>query len=463
MDMYYWTGFSKRENSTKKPSDTGTKVEILLKEDTSIDAPSIVLTGNATNINYCYIPDFEKYYFVNSPVILANGMTQYDLVEDTLATHKTEIGNTVAQIAYSSTGYDIWKVDTRIAAKTTKTITHAADTPGAFDPTGCYIVSIVNVDSRSSAVCYYAMDQGNLRDLIDKICTDQTLQQSIQSYCSDAFDALISCIWVPISKDEIPGSNETIVVGNDVLTGITGIRISNPPIRATSVTVSIPWTYNDFRRNAPYSSLCAWVPGYGYIDLNTNDLVKETSLKFDFKVDCMTGDCSCQIIDAVDSSIIYQTVSYNIGISIPLSRYTMDVGGIINATTGLVGSATDTVIAGGLLNPAGFISGIISTIGSGVSLAVAANKREISTKGGMGGRATIAQGIDVEVLCFSVDTEDPDAASYVAAWGRPVGITHAISNHSGYVKCDAASASIAGDSFERESVNGFLNSGFFYE
>ena len=463
MDMYYWTGFSKRENSTKKPTSTGTKVEILLKEDTSIDNPSIILTGNAFNIDYCYIPDFGKYYFVGSPVILANNMTQYDLIEDCLGTHKTEIGNTIAQIAFSSSNYDIWKVDTRIAAKTTKTITHDSGTPGAFDSTGCYIVSIVNVDSRSSAVCYYAMDQSNLRDLIDKICTDQNLQDSIKTYCTDAFDALLSCIWIPFSLAEIPGSNETVLIGSDILTGITGTRISNPPVKATSVTVNIPWTYNDFRRNAPYSSLCAWIPGYGYIDLNANDLVSDTSLKFDFKVDCMTGDCSCRIIDAVDNSIIYQTVSYNIGISIPLSRYTMDVGGIINATTGLIGSATDTVIAGGLLNPAGFVSGIISTIGSGVSLAVAANKREISTKGGMGGRATISQGIDVEVLCFSVDTEDPDDASYIAAWGRPVGITHAINNHSGYVKCDGASVPLAGDQFERETVNAFVNAGFFYE
>lgn len=462
MDMYYWTGFSKRENSTKKPSDTGNKVEILLKEDTSIDAPSIILTGAPMNIDYCYIPDFGKYYFVGSPIIMANDLTQYDLVEDTLATHKTEIGNTVAQIAFSSSNYDIWKVDTRLAAKTTKTITVSSDAPGAFDSTGCYIVSVVNIASASSAVAYYAMDQANLQALLTEVCTDSNLQSSIQNYCSDAFDALLSCVWIPFSKDEIPGSNQTVLIGNDILTGVSGKLISNPPVKATSVTLSIPWTYNDFRRNAPYSSLSAWIPGYGYIDLNVNDLVKETSLKFDFKVDCMTGDCCCQIIDSVQGTI-YQSVSYNIGITIPLSRYTMDVGGIINATTGLVGSATDTVIAGGLFNPAGVISGVISTIGSGVSLAVAANKREISTKGGMGGRATIAQGIDVKLYCFSVDTEDPNDSNYIAAWGRPVGVTHAISNHSGYVKCDGASASIAGDSFERESVNGFLNGGFFYE
>ena len=462
MTVTYWTGFSKRKNSTKQPT-SGTDATVKLKDNCSVINPTIQTVGIPANANYFYISDFGRYYFVSNVTKISNAITEFNLEVDVLASYKTAIGSTSAQIAFSSSNYDIWKIDTRIAAKTTKTITHNSDTPGAFDSTGCYIVSIVNVDSRSSAVCYYAMDQVNLRDLIDKICTDQNLQDSIKTYCTDAFDALLSCIWIPFSQAEIPGSSETVLIGNDILTGITGIRVSNPPVKATSVTVNIPWTYNDFRRNAPYSSLCAWIPGYGYIDLNANDLVSDTSLKFDFKVDCMTGDCSCQIIDAVDSSIIYQTISYNIGISIPLSRYTMDVGGIINATTGLIGSATDTVIAGGLLNPAGFVSGVISTIGSGVSLAVAANKREISTKGGMGGRATIAQGIDVTVLCFSVDTEDPDDASYIAAWGRPVGITHTISNHSGFVKCDSASCSMAGSALEKERVNEYLNLGFFYE
>ena len=463
MKLRYWTGFSKRKNSTKQAAVGYTEIDVYWKEDTSIDNPSIVLTGNAINIDYAYIPDWNKYYFVGAPIILTDGSTQYDLEEDSMATHKTEIGSTVAQIAYSSSNYDIWKVDTRLPAKITKTITKSDGTPGAFDATGAYILGVSNVDSGTSVVCYYAMTQSELQSFMTQVTTDTSLKTAVQNYCADLWDAIISCTWIPVSISEIPGtSGVTVKVANANVTGVTGKKISNPPSRATNATLSIPWTYNDFRRNPPYSSLAAWIPGYGYITLNAGDVTSMTSLKFEFMIDCMTGDICCNIKDSATNYII-QSVSYNAGVSIPLSRYTMDIGGFISATTNLAGSATDTVIAGGLMNPAGVVSGAISTIGAGGALAIAANTRDISVKGGLGGRAIIAEGIDVLLYVFSVDTEDPDNANYIARWGRPVGLTHAISNHSGYVQCDNASIDIPGDNWEREAINGYLNSGFYYE
>ena len=62
-----------------------------------------------------------------------------------------------------------------------------------------------------------------------------------------------------------------------------------------------------------------------------------------------------------------------------------------------------------------------------------------------------------------IDTEDPDDANYIARFGRPVALTHAINNHSGYVQCENASVDIAGDNYERDSINAYLNSGFYYE
>ena len=457
---------SKRRNSTKVPAntDTYTEKDCTFKEPTSIKNPILLLSGNifSYTANYAYIMSLNKYYFVKDMRMVTYDTFEIELEEDSLASNKGAVGATVAQIAYSSTSYDIWKIDSRIPAKVTKTITKASGTPGAFDATGCYVVSVVNVNSASSAVCYYALDQGNLRQLVSKIATDQTMQTAIKDYCAAAWDAIIGCIWLPVSISEIPGTaSSTVYVGN-LDSGATGKLISNPPVRATSATVNIPWTYNDFRRNAPYTSLSAWIPGFGYVDLNANDLVSDTSLKFEFKIDCMTGDCCCNIIDAV-TSYIYQSISYNLGVTVPLAHYTMDVGGFVNGVTSVLGNATDAVIAGGLLNPAGVVSGAVSTIGAGVGLAIAANKREISVKGGTGGRAIISEGIDVELYAFSVDTEDPDDASYIATWGRPVGVTHAISNHSGYVQCDGASVTMAGEQFERDEINSFLNGGFYYE
>ena len=458
--------FSKRKNSTKQPPALGyTEIDVKWKEDTSIKSPSFVYAGDVFTYtcNYVHIPSFNKYYYVDDIIMLTNGLTQIDLREDSMATNKSAVGNTVAQIAYSSTNYDTFKVDTRLAVKTTKTISYNKDSAGIFNSTGCYILAVSNVVSNASVVTYYAMTQAQLHNFMTAVATDTNLPTAIENYCKDVWDAIISCMWVPFDYSEIPGSpGQTVTLGNNYSTNSVGKLISNPPLRASSVTLAIPWTYSDFRRTAPYTTLNAWIAGYGFTSINSSDLIQETSLKFNYMVDCMTGDCCCNIIDAVDSNIIYQSISYNLGISIPVSRYTMNSESIINNTSSFVGNASSlmTSIAA---NPIGIPGSIVGTLTSGTNLCLSANSRDISVKGTLGGRAIIGNGSDTILISYSMDTEDPDAADYIARWGRPVGITQAISNHSGYVQCDGASVNLAGESFERDEINSYLNSGFYYE
>lgn len=417
------------------------------------------------NYSYAYIDHFKKYYFVSAPAILTDGTIQYDLVEDTMATHKTAIGNTVAQIAYSSTGYDTMKVDTRLAVKTTKTITSNKDAAGIFNGSGCYVLGLSNVDSGTSIICYYAMDQAELNSFMNEVATDTNLKDSVKNYCTDVWDAIVSCIWIPVEISEIPGTSGVNIKVSNYTCTTTGKKISNPPNRASSVSVSIPWTYSDFRRTAPYTSLNAWLPGFGYISLNASDLVAESSIKFNYMVDCMTGDCCCRIIDGTDSDIIFQTVSYNMAISIPLSRYTQDAQAFIGNTASFVGNAASLMasIPVAAFNPGGTLASAVGTVASGAQLCLGANSRDVSIKGTLGGRAIVANGVDTAIVAFSMDTEDPNDANYIARWGRPVGVTHAISNHSGYVQCVDASVAIAGDTWERDEINSYLNSGFYYE
>lgn len=459
--------FSKRKNSTKQPPGSGyTEIDVKWKEDTSINNPSFVYAGNiyTYTCNYVHIPSFGKYYFVDDIIMLANGLTQIDLREDSMATNKSAVGNTVAQIVYSSTGYDTWKVDTRLPVKTTKTVSKSSSvSPGIFNATGCYVIGVSNNIPEDGPVTYYALDQANFVTLIDEIMTNTTLQTSIKNYTSDAWNAIMSCIWVPFSKSEIPGSiSDVAVLISNKTTSATGKRIDQYSVRASNATVSIPWAYSDFRRTMPYTTMQAWIPGFGFIDINNSDLIAESSIKFDFKADCKTGDMSVKLVSS-DSSKEYQTLSYNVAVPIALSNYTEKIGDIINSTTGFLSQATNTALSVGAGSVGGAVAGVFGMVGSGVSLVLAANSRSVSFKGSQGGKAIIANGTDCYICAYSINTEDPDAADYIARWGRPVGVTHAISNHSGYVQCDGASVEMAGESFERDEINAYLNSGFYYE
>lgn len=464
MNIIYWTSFNKRKNSTKQPT-SGTTLVVKLKDECSIINPIFQSAQMPANTNYIYVAEWSRYYFVTNVVYITNTIKEFSCEVDVLASFKTDIGSTAAQIAFSSTGYDVMKVDSRLACKATKTITAATpDSPASWDATGCYIVSVSNIESNVSMVCHYAMDQANMQTLMQDFLSNTNLKAAVHEYCTDVWDALISCKWIPIAIADVPHSGTgpiNLVVANEI-SSAKGYKLSNPPVRAGSVTLSIPWTYSDFRRTKPFTSLAAWIPGYGFTELNASDLVSDTSLKFMFKVDCITGDCSCTIIDAVDSNI-YQALSYNVGVSVPLSNFTMDAQGVINATTGMLSDAASTAIAGGAMSLGGVVSGAFATLASGFNAVMAANKREVSVKGGIGGRAIIQEGIDVKLFAFSIDTEDPDAAAYIARWGRPVGVTHAINNHSGYVECVEASCGMGGTSLEKDRVNQYLNSGFYYE
>lgn len=462
MTVTYWTSFSKRKNSTKQPT-SGTDITAKLKDNCSIINPIFESSSMPANANYIYVSEWGRYYFVTNVVYISNTTKQFSCEVDVLASYKSQIGATVAEIAFSSSNYDIWKIDSRLPSKVLKKIQMNHDNAGLFNGSGCYVLGVSNVDAGTSVVCFYAMTQSELNSFMNEVATDTNLKTAVQNYCADVWDAIISCTWVPFSQTEIPGASAAVKVSNHTCS-TTARKISNPPTRASSVTITIPWYYSDFRRNAPITTVSAWIPGYGYISLNSGDLVGMSNLKFEFMADCVTGDICCNIIDSVSSDVI-QSVSYNTAVSVPLSRYTQNVQEFISQTAGFIGSSIGLMgsIPLATMNPAGVGMAAASTLASGATLALAANSRDVSIKGGVGGRAIIAHGIDVELYTFSMETEDPDAANYIAAWGRPVGRTQAISNHSGYVQCDGASVANVGTPIEKDRVNQYLNTGFFYE
>lgn len=462
MDMYYWTGFSKRENSTKKPSDTGTKVEILLKEDTSIDAPSIVLTGNALNLDYCYIPDFGKYYFVNSPIILANGMTQYDLVEDTLATHKTEIGNTKAMILRSASAYNVWLPDNRVYVSAQKTIVREATSAsvGFADTTGVYLLTVINEDGCATGFACQYFDNGTaLQNLADDLMNSSFIAD-VMKYSSNVSAGIVSLKWMPFNYSEIVSAGFT-TLSNFKVANVTfnhaGYKITGTSYYIDgAVSIPIPWRSDkDFREAAPYTVIKLLVPMYGLVDLNASDLVGCSNVYVQYRADRSTGDVTV-IINADQAGAVLQTLQFNVAVEMPIATMTRDIGSAISSLSGGVNSAIG--IAAG-----NYIGGTAGLISNAASFALAANGRSVSSKGSLQGKSLLALGNIFQLLVYTNHTLDPTNADFIATNGRPLQAVDSIGNHSGFVLCDNASVDIAGDSFERETINRFLNSGFYYE
>lgn len=94
-----------------------TAVKVLsgtLREDCSIINPVFKIEGltavELRRINYCYIPDFDRYYFINN-VVLKGKLTEIDCHVDVLMSFSGSIRQQKAVIARQQSLYDLYLQD----------------------------------------------------------------------------------------------------------------------------------------------------------------------------------------------------------------------------------------------------------------------------------------------------------------------------------------------------------------
>ena len=100
--------FAKRENSTAQPttSTVNTTVDVLLKDSCTDEQPVLVL--NSTDIdnylpyNYCYIPFFSRFYFINHREVNTGKRLYIYCNEDYLGSFKQILLQESGFIKYSS-------------------------------------------------------------------------------------------------------------------------------------------------------------------------------------------------------------------------------------------------------------------------------------------------------------------------------------------------------------------------
>ena len=86
--------FSKRDNSTKRPTGSGTSLQCEIRYESSILNPVLQINtviSNPSNLNYAYIPEFNRYYWIND-WSYDRGFWIVRMSVDVLATYKDQIG-----------------------------------------------------------------------------------------------------------------------------------------------------------------------------------------------------------------------------------------------------------------------------------------------------------------------------------------------------------------------------------
>ena len=82
------------KNKIGKNLTNNFSLSVTLRDATNIINPVILIELNEIgNYNYCYIPDFNRYYFITDIIAIRTGLFAVSLTVDVLESFKTDIKN----------------------------------------------------------------------------------------------------------------------------------------------------------------------------------------------------------------------------------------------------------------------------------------------------------------------------------------------------------------------------------
>ncbi len=111
----------------------GTVKDGTIRDAADVLYPSIVFDGNITGFNYAYIADFGRFYFLDPPVFLRNGLTMIKGRVDVLHSFESDIRKLPAIPVRSASAGDWYLRDTKQPVRAYRTIWTAEGTEMAYD------------------------------------------------------------------------------------------------------------------------------------------------------------------------------------------------------------------------------------------------------------------------------------------------------------------------------------------
>ncbi len=490
---------SKRRNSTKQPTDAqlADVRTVDLKDTTSYDAPTFLLTGNDLADNY--LKWGNRYYFINDVRSVRHNLMEVECILDVLATYKTEILSSTQFVSYSAShaGNANWLADTRIPViKKSEVDSEYTDIDTLFNSTGFYVLTVVGVNGcetfsvTASDLSQLIANVGSWRnDLQDAIYNAMPQPPTGSTTTQGAIDALAgfmkaleyasvqtdflgnayanapacirSCIWVPfLSAAFEQGSAKHICLG-EFDTGVSAKTVKTRPATGFK-SLNIPWFHTDWRRSY-CEEVYLYLPLVGMVQLSVDDITSASSIIVHYSATCSDG-CVCYMIEC-DGEII-GTYGGNVSANQPIGiNQQASVGEIANAFI----AGADKVISTGVNQSISPLSagaaaggGLFQTVATGYEIANVQASTHVSCTGGIGGGA--GSGLLLSVFCYVVNHETIiEPAAMAATMGRPVMKPMSLSGLTGYCQCANAHVAAPAQASELDALDSYLNSGFYIE
>lgn len=463
MKIYFYN-FAKKENSTAQPTGAGTEYSCSIKTPSSLLSPIIELNINGVpGFNYCYIPDFNRYYYITS-VTYNRGLWEMQTRVDVLASFKTAISTIslfVTRSSYAKTGSLIDTLYPATGDFTQDVNIFEYGNLCAWSG-GKIVLCVINGNSTTGMTAYQFAPTEFAKFLVSLSVTGtdmsesvwDSLSQSIKVTTYEPLRYIGACYWFPDAFSE--GTAVTsLKLGNFTASGFTCAPIytaASP--KHINYTLTLPKhpqaaTRGKFCNLAPFTEYVLQLSSFGNIKLDTTALVDATSITVDIIPDPFTGMARAVITN--NNGYILGNVAAQWGVPLQISST-----GTISISNGL------QVVGGAIGTVAGAISGDVSSVIGGISSTVKGigdiAKGSFDTVGSTG--AIIDHQTNKVLYSRFFTIADDDNTNN----GRPYCKVATPSTIPGYIEAQKGIfADANATSQETNLINNYLESGFYYE
>ena len=312
---------------------------------------------------YCYIASFRRYYFMSWAFV--EGFWEAALTCDVLGSFRDEILNTTQYVRRSASNKDGNIIDPNYAtiAAGQKGIAYIAQTNiwGVNFYDASVVISVVNSSQYNiGANTYYAMSYTSFRALMFALLNSPNwmgidpseISAELQKALINPAQYITSAVWLPIPASEFVDGGPAVDISQTIRFGWwqfnlqSNIRILHAPFGQID-----SWSRNvvfNFQNHPQYNTFGAWLnlspftkrtlefPPFGTIDLDTTDLIGQSSITCRVFVQSYTGDATLYVfsgdyINDPNNARIIMSMVGNVGVQLPIGQIAMNLDNYKNA------------------------------------------------------------------------------------------------------------------------------------
>lgn len=343
--------FAKKENSLAKPSpsDVGVVLNIELKDGCSVVNPIIMVNTKTQQLqddvnpvftyNYCYIPEFSRYYYIDDWVYNPGLWVAHTHV-DCLSSWRKDILDSYLFIMRSTRDsnwqllYNTNLLDAKYPTTAEQPVYRRSEYGNPYaNKEGMYVVGIVSSGAAEGTVTYYCFTTAGFRDFCYKLFTYSTgwlnidpseISENLQKALINPFQYVLSCVYLPIDEYDVSNYSSTYTINFgwwSITTAYYAYTLSTKFNLRYNTSLPIPkhpdtsWRGN-YLNLSPYSIYTLRYYPFGTINIDTEAIASYDTLYMTTDLDLCTGKAILNIfVDGFGNPI--RTIEAMVGVQIP--------------------------------------------------------------------------------------------------------------------------------------------------